>query len=97
MRVIAKKILRDFWEKYTDSEQPLKTWYKEASKAKWKSPNEIKNGYAKVSILKCGRVVFNICNNKYRLIIDINYDRQWVFIRFIGTHKEYDNVDANKI
>lgn len=97
MRVIAKKILRDFWEKYNDSEQSLKTWYKEALKANWKSPNEIKYEYAKVSILKSGRVVFNICGNKYRLIVDINYDRRWIFIRFIGTHKEYEKVDANKI
>ncbi len=97
MRVIAKKILRDFWEKYNDSEQSLKTWYKEALKANWKSPNEIKNEYAKVSILKSGRVVFNICGNKYRLIVDINFDRRWIFIRFIGTHKEYEKVDANKI
>lgn len=88
MRVIAKKILRDFWEKYTDSEQQLKTWYKEVSKANWVSPNEIKNDYAKASILKNGRVVFNICGNKYRLVVDINYERQWVFIRFIGTHKD---------
>ena len=97
MRVIAKKILHNFWKKNTDSEQQLKTWYKEASKADWKSPNDIKDEYAKASILKSGRVVFNIRGNKYRLIVDINYDRQWVFIRFIGTHKEYDKVDADKI
>jgi mRNA interferase HigB len=97
MRVIAKKILRDFWEKYTDSEQQLKTWYKEASKANWNSPNKIKNDYTSASILKSGRVVFNICGNKYRLIVDINYERQWIFIRFIGTHKEYDTVDSDKI
>ena len=97
MRVIAKKILREFWEKHNDSEQHLKTWYKEASKANWGSPNEIKNEYTKASILKNGRVVFNICGNKYRLIVDINYEREWVFIRFIGTHSEYDKVDAEKI
>ncbi len=97
MRVIAKKGLREFWEKYTDSEQSLKTWYKEASKAHWSSPGDIKNEYVKASILKSGRVVFNICSNRYRLIVDINYERQWVFIRFIGTHTEYDNVDADKI
>lgn len=97
MRVIAKKILRDFWGIFTDSEQQLKTWYKEASKASWKSPSEIKNEYAKASILKNGRVVFNICGNKYRLVVDINYYRQWVFIRFIGTHNEYDKIDADKI
>lgn len=97
MRVVAKKILRDFWEKYTDSEDQLKTWYKEASRAKWTNPNEIKASYTKASILKSGRVVFNICGNKYRLIVDINYPRQWIFIRFIGTQSEYDKVDADKI
>jgi len=97
MRVIAKKILRVYWEKQTDSEEQLKTWYKEASKAAWTSPNEIKAGYPRASILKNGRVVFNICGNKYRLIVQINYLRQWVFIRFIGTHGDYDRIDADKI
>lgn len=97
MRVVAKKILREFWEKQTDSEQQLKTWYKEASKAHWISPNDVKSEYSKASILKCGRVVFNLCGNKYRLIVQINYMRKWVFIRFIGTHVEYDKIDAGKI
>ena len=69
----------------------------EASKANWTSPTDIKNEYPKASILKAGRVVFNICGNKYRLITHINYLRQWVFIRFIGTHTEYDKIDAEKI
>ena len=97
MRVVAKKILRKFWEKHNDSEQQLKTWYKESSKANWTNPSEIKSEYSKASILKSGRVVFNIGGNKYRLVVDINYQRQWVFIRFIGTHTEYDKIDANKI
>jgi len=97
MRVIAKKVLRDFWEKYTDSEQQLKTWYKEASRANWGNPNEIKEEYTKASILKSGRIVFNIVGNKYRLVVDINYERQWVFILFIGTHEEYDKINADKI
>lgn len=97
MRVIAKKILRNFWEKYSDSEDPLKIWYKEASKAKWNSPADIKNHYPRARILKAGRVVFNICVNKYRLVTHINYLRQWVFIRFIGTHNDYDKIDADKI
>lgn len=97
MRVVAKKILRDFWGKYSDSEEQLKTWYKEAAKAKWSNPNDIKNEYPKASILKSGRVVFNICGNKYRLIIQINYLRQWVFVRFIGSHNDYNNIDANTI
>lgn len=97
MRVIAKKILREFWERQNDSEEQLKTWYKEASKAIWTSPGDIKSEYPRASILKSGRVVFNICGNKYRLIVQINYLRRWVFIRFIGTHTEYDKIDANKI
>ena len=82
---------------HIDSEETLKTWYKEASKATWTNPSDIKAEYAKAGILKNSRVVFNICGNKYRLIIKINYKRQWVFIRFIGTHNDYDNIDANKI
>jgi len=97
MRVVAKKILREFWKIHADSEDQLKTWYKEASKAAWNNPTNIKEEYIKASILKDGRVVFNICGNKYRLVVDINYLRQWVFIRFIGTHTEYDKIDANTI
>lgn len=97
MRVIAKKILREFWEKKTDSKEQLKTWYKESSKAMWTSPTDIKSDYPKASILKNGRIVFNICGNRYRLIVHINYLRQWVFIRFIGTHQEYDKIKADKI
>ena len=97
MRVIAKKILRAYWERQIDAEGQLKTWYKEASKAKWASPADIKSEYPKASILKNGRVVFNICGNKYRLVVQINYLRKWVFIRFIGTHKDYDMINADKI
>ncbi len=97
MRVIAKKILREFWEVYTDSEQQLRTWYKEASNARWNSPNDIKKEYVRASILKDNRAIFDICGNKYRLIVKIQYKRQWVFIRFIGTHNEYDKIDANNI
>lgn len=97
MRVIAKRILREFWEKHNDSEEQLKTWHKEASKAAWGKPSEIKNNYAHASILTNGRVVFNICGNKYRLITEVNFSRKWVFIRFIGTHDDYNRIDANNI
>jgi mRNA interferase HigB len=97
VRVIAKKILREFWGQKADSEGQLKTWYKEASKDAWTSPANIKSEYPKASILKSGRVVFNVCGNKYRLVVQINYLRKWVFIRFIGTHREYDMIDADKI
>ena len=97
MRVLAKRTLRDFWELNPDSEQQLLVWFREASKAEWNSPNEIKAQYTSVSILKNSKVVFNICGNKYRLIVEINFARKWVFIRFIGTHSEYDKIDANNI
>ena len=71
MRIVAKKILREFWENYSDSEHQLKTWHKETSKADWKNPTEIKAKYSKASILKSGRVVFNICRNKYRLVVEL--------------------------
>ena len=97
MRVIAKRILREFWERHRDAEQPLKTWYKKVSHANWNDPIDIKASFARVSILKGSRVVFNIAGNKYRLVVDINYQRKWVFIRFIGTHNDYDKIDVEKI
>lgn len=97
MRVLAKRTLRDFWELNPDSEQQLLVWFREASKAEWNNPNEIKAQYTSASILKNSKVVFNICGNKYRLIVEINFARKWVFIRFIGTHSEFDKIDANNI
>ena len=94
MRVIAKKILRDFWELHPDCEQQLKAWYLETSKAKWVSPRQIKKDYPSASFLADNRVVFNVKGNTYRLIIKINYDYQMVWIRFIGTQSEYDNINA---
>ena len=96
-RIIAKKTLREFWEKHADSEQYLKTWYETAKNSKWCSPNEVKETYINASILKDSRVVFNIKGNSYRLIVKFNYVRQWAFIRFIGTHAEYDIIDADTI
>ena len=97
MRVIAKKTLRDFWSRYPDSEQQLKAWFQEADKAVWKSPGQIKRSYISASILPGNRVVFNIKGNHYRLIVKINYDYQIAWIRFIGTHAQYDKIDATKI
>jgi mRNA interferase HigB len=97
LRVIAKKILRDFWVVHTDCEQQLKSWFQETSKAEWENPNMIKQQYPSASILNSNRSVFNIKGNNYRLIVKINFDHQMVWIRFIGTHAEYDKIDANKI
>ena len=97
MRVIAKRTLRDFWEKHADCEQQLKAWYNEAEQAEWKSPNELKQDYPSASILEDNRIVFNIKGNSYRLIVRVNYKYGIVWIRFIGTHAEYAKIDANKI
>lgn len=96
-RIIAKSTLREFWEKHSDSEQYLKTWYDTAKSAKWLSPNDVKQTYIKASVLKNGRMVFNIKGNSYRLVVKFNFEKQWVFIRFIGTHAEYDKIDADTI
>lgn len=96
-RIIAKRTLREFWEKHADAEQYLKTWFDTVKHSNWKTPNDIKNTYANASILKNERVVFNIKGNDYRLIAKFNFDKGWIFIRFIGTHAEYDKIDANTI
>ena len=96
-RIFAKSTLRNFWEKYPDSEQYLKTWYDTASHGGWKSPNDVKETYANASILKNGRMVFNIKGNSYRLVFRFNFAKQWAFIRFIGTHADYDKIDAGNI
>ncbi len=96
-RIIAKSTLREFWEKHADAEQYLKTWYDTTKSSKWNLPNDVKLTYTNASILKNGRVVFNIKGNAYRLIAKFNYEKQWAFIRFIGTHAEYDKIDANTI
>jgi mRNA interferase HigB len=97
LRVIAIKRLRDFWGIHSDCEQQLKSWYRETCKATWQNPNEIKIGYPSASILNDNRIVFNIKGNNYRLIVKINYEYEMVWIRFIGTHAEYDKINANKI
>jgi len=97
LRVISRKTLREFWDKHPDCEQQLKSWYKEMEKAGYRNPNQLKSDFPSVSILDNGRFVFNIKGNKYRLIVKINFDYQILWIRFVGTHSEYDKIDANNI
>jgi len=97
LRVIAKKILRDFWLAHAGCEQQLKSWFQEATNASWKNPNQIKKEYPSASILNDNRIVFNIKGNNYRLVVKINYHYQMVWIRFVGTHSEYDKIKANEI
>lgn len=96
-RIFAKRTIREFWEKHAETEQYLKTWYDIVRSAEWSGPSDIKQTFANASILKEGRVVFNVKGNDYRLVAKINFEKQWLFIRFIGTHAEYDRIDANLI
>ena len=96
-RIVAKSTLRTYQEKHPETEQYLKTWYDTAMSSNWKTPNDVIKTYASASILKDCRIVFNIKGNAHRLITKFNFEKQWIFIRFVGTHAEYDKVDANNI
>jgi len=99
MRIIAFRTLREFFEKpeYSDSEVSLRAWYYDAKTADWKNSNELKRQYKNASIVGEGKIVFNIKGNDYRLVVAIDYEFQVIFIRFIGTHKQYDKIDAKMI
>ena len=97
MRIISRKTLHDCWHKYPDIEGALKAWEAEARHAHWQSPKDIKARYPSASILSDNRVVFNIKGNHYRLVVKIHYNTGIVYIRFVGTHAEYDKIDAETI
>jgi len=97
VRILSRKTLREFWEKHPDAEQPLQAWYHDVKHADWRSPANIKAVYRNASFVGQNRVVFNIKGNKYRLVVAVQYDFRIVFIRFIGTHKEYDAINAEKV
>ena len=100
MRIIARRTLREFWESsavFADAISPLTEWYRHMEKASYRTPQEIKTELRTASILKEGRVVFNIAGNKYRLILSIDYERQIGWIRFVGTHAQYDKINAENV
>lgn len=97
MRIIAKRTLREFWERYPDAEGPLLSWYREVEKEDWDTPTKVKEKYRNASIIGDKRVVFNIKGNDYRLVVKINYAYRVVYVRFIGTHAEYDAVDVGEV
>ena len=100
MRVIAISTLRAFWERNPscqDAKEPTLAWYRQVRSADWSQPSLVKADFGNASILKDGRVVFNIAGNKYRLVVWINYPYRVVYIRFLGTHEQYDGIDAQKI
>lgn len=97
MRIFSKKILREFWEKHSDARYPLEAWYSDTLRANWNTPSDIKKVYRNASFLADNRVIFDIKGNNYRLIIKVHYNRGRAYIRFVGTHAEYDRIDANRI
>jgi len=97
MRIISRRILREFWEKHPDAAIPLQTWFHDVGRAIWTGPADIKAVYRNASFLANNRVVFNIKGNHYRLVVLVVYQHGVVYIRFVGTHEEYDRIDAATI
>ena len=97
MRIISKKALRDYWTRVPEAKSELEAWHTEVKAANWASPVDVKAKYGSASILKGGRVVFNICGNRYRLVVKINYTYRTIYIRFLGTHREYDKIHAETV
>lgn len=97
VRIIAKRILRNFWVRHPKAKGPLEAWHQEVAAADWASPSAVKTHFRSASLLQDRRVVFNIAGNQYRLIVKINYAYRIVYIRFVGTHADYDAIDARTI
>ncbi len=97
MRIIAKRTLREFWERNPDAERSLRAWHKEVQTAEWDTPTDVKSAYPKASIIGDNRVVFRMKGKAYRLVVKVNYRTRIVFVRFAGTHAEYDRIDAEGV
>ncbi len=99
MRIISRKALRDFWDQsaFADAEQPLRTWFKLASQADWATPADVKADVRSASIVADNRVIFNIAGNKYRLVVHVYYPYRVIYIRFVGTHRQYDEIDPTTV
>lgn len=98
MQVIAKRTLKLFWKRHPQAEQPLRVWFAIADKADWKGPQDVKTMFGPtVDFVRDNRAVFDIAGNKYRLVVHIAYRFKRVLIKFVGTHKEYDRIDASKV
>ena len=97
MRIISRKALREFWGKHGGAQKTLEAWYADTKQANWKTPSDIKNVYQNVSFVANDRVVFNIKGNRYRLVVVVVYKHGIVYIRFVGTHSEYDKIDVTKV
>jgi mRNA interferase HigB len=100
VRIIALGTIKAFLNRgasVSDAQEPLMAWFQQVSQADWARPSDVKRDIRSASILKVGRVVFNIAGNKYRVVVWINFPYRVVYIRFIGTHRQYDSIDAQSI
>jgi mRNA interferase HigB len=97
MRIVAKRALREFWEQFPETQEPLLAWYREVEKEDWDGPAKVKEKYRSASIIKGSRVVFNIKGNDYRLVVKVNYPYRMIYIRFVGTHAEYDKIKVEEV
>lgn len=97
MRIISKRVLREFWQLHADAEEPLLAWYREVEKEDWSQPAQVKEKYRSASFVKGNRGVFNIKGNDYRLVVKINYPYRVIYVRFVGTHEEYDDIDVEEV
>ncbi len=97
MRIIAKRTLREFWKRHPNAEEPLLAWYREVEQEDWDTPAKVKAKYRSASIVAGNRMVFNIKGNDYRLVVKIHYQYRVVYVRFVGTHAEYDAVDVQEV
>ncbi len=97
MHVIAGKTLRQFWERHPDAEEPLRDWHRKAKAANWRSPQQVKDDFSSASIIGNDRVVFNVKGNNYRLVTHVLYRYNRVYVRFVGTHAEYDRINSVEI
>ncbi|WAC11717.1 type II toxin-antitoxin system HigB family toxin [Dyadobacter pollutisoli] len=96
MRIFTRATLREFWNRTPDARPALEFWYDAVEKKSFQNPNEVITFFKKADTVGNGRVVFNIAHNKYRLIAKFEYEKQLVFVRFIGTHRQYDQIDDIK-
>ena len=97
MRIIAKRTLREFWQKNPTAAEPLRSWYREVEKAGWDMPANVKETYRSARIVSDRRIIFNVRGNQFRLVVRVNYQLGIVYVRFIGTHAEYDNIDIKEV
>lgn len=97
MRVIAVSNLKAFWERHADAEAPLRQWLQAVQGARWTKPTDITAQFSTASVLKSRRVVFNLKGNDYRLVAAVAYRLGWVYVKFVGTHAQYDRIDADTV